>query len=170
MARCGVVQNIVRHVLEPTIGQQLLGFKPLKILIESCYDGGSVTYYGHEQEVGWYTRSINTSYYLGPRGRMHKGTAISIFPPEYQIRQGRTHFFYSNNNARIEFQSRNPISALISRESKKYVIVRVDRRGPFEICKKLLSPDLKLDGSLEDAQLALKYLLNLKDQMTKLGY
>lgn len=41
---------------------------------------------------------------------------------------------------------------------------------PAKVIKKLPQPGLKLGGSFEDAQLALKYLLDLKDQMIALGY
>ena len=167
MARPGLVQNIVRYVLEPTIGQQLLGFKLLIVEIDPYI--GIVKYYGYEQEVSWDIGSGTISYYLGPRGFPDKRTYITINSGTYEINRYRMSFCYANRNAKLEFQGRYPILILISRRDKMYTSVEV-ATGPHNIRKKLISPDLKLDGSFEDAQLALKYLLDLKDQMIKLGY
>jgi hypothetical protein len=161
MARCGVVQNIVRHVLEPTGSQELLGFKPLYWHIFDYY----ITYYQYDRYVTWYVGDGYLGYTTGSRNFNDRLT-VEAYPNRYYIDHASMGFEYKRNSCYMHFTSKYRLEASIT---VTHVRLRA-RFNPLQFNKKLPQPGLKLGGSFEDAQLALKYLLDLKDQMIKLGY
>lgn len=161
MARCGVVQNIVKYVHDPTVSQELLGFKPLYSRIFNNY----ITYYQYDRYVTWSGRSGYLGYTIGSRN-FNERLIVVACPDRYYIDRASMGFEYKRNSCHIQFTSKYLLIARITVTHVQLII----RFEPCDIYKKLPQPGVKLDGSFEDAQLALKYLLDLKDQMIKLGY
>ena len=172
MARPGLIHNIVRYVLEPTLGQQLLGFIPLYCKIVQGLDRQACSYYRGDQIVKWMFESgvvpngPGWGYHAGPRSDPLEGLSWHWPPSNYQINRDKTVFYYTPGRCSMKFISRYTVAVRIE---LAYVKVEV-YLDPAKVIKKLPQPGLKLGGSFEDAQLALKYLLDLKDQMIKLGY
>lgn len=161
MVRCGVVHNIVKYVHDPTISQELLGFKPL------CWHvfGTRITYYRYDRYVTWRAQSNYLGYITGSRNFRDR-LSVEVSLDRYVIDNAEITFEYRPGACIINFTSRYRLTAYIEATHIRLRMGSV----PFEMYKKLPRPDVKLDGSFEDAQLALKYLLDLKDQMIKLGY
>lgn len=168
MARLGFTHSLVWHVRGPTLAQRLIGL----VSIRCKADRSSVirlVYYDRTQEVCWSSAGNCVYYNLCFRNRRGvTQSRLCQLNDSYRISQDGLDFYYDKPRELCDmlFTSRCWIDARIE---KTCIVVRL-RSNPISLTRKFLRPNVKFDGSYEDAELALRYFLNLRDQLISLGY
>lgn len=168
MARLGLTHNLAWYVREPTIGQQLIGLVPIRCLIAQTH-GIEITYYDYTREVSW----CNTGNYLHHhlRFRNDRNAMLSrMCKPNGNYTITQDGFTFSYNGSQVTSDARFTSRYRIESWFDICHVGVLLQLAPVSVTKKLQRPDIKLDGTVEDAELALKYFLDLRDQMIKLGY
>ena len=165
MARFGLFHTLNWLTRPFSTSMQLLSLPAMNVLIEP--DPAAITYYTTKYAF-WACVGQRVSYRMGDRtgGLPTIRRSMHLVKNSYEVIHHGLTFEY-NPGATMMFISRCRIE--ISIRSSPNISIELFT-PPTRITRQVLNPGIKLHGSYEDAELAFKHFLKIRDDMLRLGY